>query len=160
MVHTEASVRADARLVREIQEEIDNDLNPPEFDDVKQKYPQKNEATKLLDKEFEIFDYVYKTIWPNEEKLPQEWRPTAAQARGQPVQTELKAFLAIPRKLLQSKSPVAIKIIDRHHGGGGVSILKCCGFLTSANPRRRRERRSVIHGHTKLPSITYLKMTT
>jgi hypothetical protein len=130
MIHTESSIIANARLVKECQDAIQRTLNPPEFEEAAHKlYPAENKATKLLHKHFEISDEVYGTIWPNPKRLPPQWRPIAAQEIGRPLQTELKAVLAIPRKLRQSKLPVAIKVILRFHGGGGVSSLMCCRFL-------------------------------
>jgi hypothetical protein len=132
MIHTESTIRADARLAKKYHDTIQGILNPPEFEKAAhQLYLVENKATQLLHKQFEIFYEVYGTIWPAVERLPPPWRPIAAQEIGRPLQTELKAVLAIPRKLCQSKLPVAIKVILRFHGGGGVSSLMCCRFLRS-----------------------------
>jgi hypothetical protein len=120
----EETIRAEARQVRNSHDELARIFNPPEFEQAAQAALPENKAAALLRKEFTVREYVYDTIWPDENALHPSERPTVEDEIG-PVHADLKVFIAIPNRLLKSEVPVDIKTAIRVHGGGGVSDPNC-----------------------------------
>jgi hypothetical protein len=154
-LHNEESVRADARLVRDGLEAIQNILNPLDLALAEKNAVQETKAASLLRDKFTTCKYVYETIQPDEEKCPQTLRHVAEEEFGQKLSTDLELYIAIPKYLLESEGSNAsypIKLAIRFHGGGGVS-----GPVfprVSANVCRRLENRCMTHSHISLTSST------
>jgi hypothetical protein len=155
---TKEKVISDAKRVRRAMEEITEILNPPEFEAKARNVFALNEAGKLLLEKFQIFRFVYKTIWPDEKILPADKRADAEEVIGKPIHTNLEAVIAIPKRLLEGTNELCLEIIQRFHGGGGVSI-QCSRLMTSANHYRHVGRRCSIHGHTSMTSNIYWRAT-
>jgi sulfur relay (sulfurtransferase) DsrC/TusE family protein len=115
----------DAINVREGHKELGEITNPKEFDEPVRQALAKNKAAELLLERFEILDFVYDELFPDEKTLPEAGRPIAEETIGKSVRTDLKIYIAIPKTLFKSKRRTILKLVLRFHGGGGVSRVEC-----------------------------------
>jgi hypothetical protein len=126
--HDEDSCKADAKLVFEGQRLLNTLFNPPDFiaDALTRNVCADSKAAELLrnDEEFVSKGFAYRTIWPDEQKLPPQWRGVAEAEIGEPIYADLKVAISFRRDLLKSERHSLVKPVLCFPGGGAVSDLK------------------------------------
>jgi hypothetical protein len=104
-----------AMALDELQNHLDELLNPPSLRDVyKSIFCGDENATALL-KEFHISQHPYQRVWPKKELQ------TNIERNRKPYCKELKVFIAAPSALSTASKPTRVRPAVRFHGGGGVS---------------------------------------
>jgi hypothetical protein len=121
----ERKIIDEATIVREGHRKLVEIMNPKEFEEpVRQALPN-NKAAELLLEKFEIRNFVYDELFPDEKTLPEAGRPIAEEVIRKSLRTDLKIAIAIPKTLFESEGRTVLKLALRFHGGGGVSRVKC-----------------------------------
>jgi hypothetical protein len=102
----------------ELQNRLDELLNPPSLDDAYDAIFRGDENATALLEEFHVSQYPYRRVWPK--NLPKELQ-TTTRSNGQPYYTELKVLIAAPLALFTASKRTLVRPAVRFHGGGGVS---------------------------------------